>query len=243
MGEPDELARIAAEYVVRDARASEQSRSPWRDPAYVHYMHQLDVGLLAAIDAAGIQIEGSSVLDLGCGSGYFLNRLGEFGATRLCGIDLARNRIAAASARYPTLDLSAGSATALPFGDREFDLVTQFTCFSSVLESAVRREMSAEAVRVLRPGGVFLSYDLAPVARPVKVAAQAIRRAASAPATPTRPVSLGELRSLFPGQVLYAKAPSLDLDLSRRLGGASWAVACLQRVRILRTHLLVAIRC
>lgn len=247
MSEREELARIAAEYQLRDAPDDDREHSPWRDPAYVHYMHRLERGLLQALAHSGAVIENCSVLDLGCGSGYFLNRLGEFGASKLCGVDLAENRVAAGKARYPALDLRVGSATALPFDNSQFDLVTQFTCFSSVLDPSVRRQMGAEAMRVLRPGGVVISYDLAPVPRPIGAAARAVRRASGSrlesAVTPTVPLSLDDLEILFPGRVLYARAPTLDVGLSQRLHGQTWAMVCLELIPVLRTHLLAAIRC
>ena len=69
------------------------------------------------------------------------------------------DRIAIARERYPRLELVAGDATSLPWPEQSFDLVTQFTCLSSVLDHDVRRAIAAEMWRVLAPGGAIVSYD------------------------------------------------------------------------------------
>ena len=113
-------------------------------------MQRLERELLDALRVAGVDLPSSRVLDLGCGSGYFLHRLVEYGAHEASGIDLMQDRIDQGRRRYPTLDLHARSATELPFDDSSFDLVTQFTCLSSVLDAGVRSAIGAE---VWRPPG------------------------------------------------------------------------------------------
>src|SRR5438874_13325412 len=121
-------------------------------------MQALERALLRALADAGVGLEGARVLDVGCGSGYFLHRFREYGAGECHGIDLVEERIAAGRDRYPTLDLRVGSATDLPFADGEFDLVTQFTCLSSILDADVRLAAAREMRRVA--GGWVLSFDM-----------------------------------------------------------------------------------
>ena len=86
-----------------------------------------------AVPAPGSRAAG--VLEVGCGSGYFLHRLYEYGAAHAAGIDLMDDRVAQGRERYPTLELVAGDASELPWDDGSFDVVTQFTCLSSVLDA------------------------------------------------------------------------------------------------------------
>ena len=58
------------------------------------------------------------------------------------------------------------NAAELPFPDGEFDLVTHFTCLSSVLDPGLRAAIAAEMWRVVRPGGVVLSFDMRPAPWP-----------------------------------------------------------------------------
>ena len=109
-----ELNRIRAEYEARDAAANSPYR--WDNPGYVTYMQALERALLRILDDAGVRLRGANILDVGCGSGYFLHRFHEYGAASCHGIDLMENRIADARERYPTLEWHVGSATDLPFG-------------------------------------------------------------------------------------------------------------------------------
>src|SRR5262249_57201065 len=109
----------------RDAAPSTPYR--WDNPGYLEFMHQVERALLRAFTDAGVALSGARVLDVGCGYGYFLNRLREYGAGDCHGIDLIESRVAARRERHPALHLQVGTATDLPFDDGEFDLVTQFT--------------------------------------------------------------------------------------------------------------------
>ena len=111
-------------------------------------MQGVERALLQALDDAGVPLAGARVLDVGCGSGYFLHRLREYGAGECHGIDLMENRIAAGREALPGADLRVGSATELPYADGEFDLVTQFTCLSSILDDEVRLAAAREMRRV-----------------------------------------------------------------------------------------------
>ena len=97
-----EVRRIEAAYAARDASSA---ASPYRyaNPGYALYMQLLESSLLRSLQRAPVALEGSSVLDVGCGSGYFLNRLSEFGAGTATGVDLIPERVDAARRRYPAL--------------------------------------------------------------------------------------------------------------------------------------------
>jgi len=199
-----ELDRIRTEYAARDAMGESPYR--WDNPAYVAYMQGLERALLRALADAGIELAGASVLDVGCGTGYFLHRLREYGAGECHGVDLAENRIEAARKRYPVLDWRIASATELPFGDGELDLVTQFTCLSSIVDGDARLAAAREMRRVAR--GSVLSFDI---------------REASAGATPTVGLDRAELRRLFGGPTLLRRVRGLGgLPLSRSHYLAIW---------------------
>jgi ubiquinone/menaquinone biosynthesis C-methylase UbiE len=97
---------------------------------------------------------GAGILDIGCGTGYGTSELAQCGLSAV-GIDIAPEAVAYARAHYsqPNLRYVAASATALPFADSTFDLVTGFEVIEHLSEW---RGLLAEARRVLRPEGVFL---------------------------------------------------------------------------------------
>jgi len=108
-------------------------------------------------------LNGLRILDVGCGSGGHLRRLTDFGAEpeNCFGIDLFRPSLAHARQQNPNIAFIEGSAAQLPFASGQFDLVFQYTVFTSVLDNQIRREIASEIHRVLRPGGYFIWYDFA----------------------------------------------------------------------------------
>jgi len=65
-----------------------------------------------------------SVLDVGCGEGFTLNKLSENKIGKIYeGIDYSREAIAIGKKLYPNLDLKQGDVYKLPYKDESFDLV------------------------------------------------------------------------------------------------------------------------
>ena len=94
---------------------------------------------------------GARALELGCGTGIFLERVAAAGA-RIHGVDLSDDLLAQAQrkvGRLPNVSLARGNAEALPYANGSFDLVYG----SSVLHHLHLDAALGEAHRVLRPGG------------------------------------------------------------------------------------------
>lgn len=97
-------------------------------------------------------------LDLGCGTGMLLQRLGaRYPAARLFGVDASREMLSLARRKeIERTCLIEGDLTALPFSDGGFDLVVS----SSVLHFVADwRKAVAECARVVRPGGQVVIAD------------------------------------------------------------------------------------
>jgi SAM-dependent methyltransferase len=242
-----ELDRIRAAYRARDA-APASGAYGWTTPAFRLYMQQLEWALLEELARAGLDPAGRRVLEVGCGSGYFLARMLDYGAEVACGIDLMESRVETARERYPRLDVVAGDASAMPYADGAFDLVTQFTCLSSVLDPDLRRAIAAEMWRVVAPGGAVVSYDMRGTPALIRLIGRwRVRRAAHlrtgtpAPVTATTPIRLKELRSLFPHAELRHRSLSLPMELSALT--TRWRVlAEASTLPFLHTHLLAIAR-
>ena len=220
-----ELERIRTEYQARDAATDSPYR--WDNPGYVSYMQGVERALLRALDDAGVSLAGARVLDVGCGSGYFLHRLRDYGAGEAHGIDLMENRIAAGRERYPALHLHVGSATELPFEDGEFDLVTQFTCLSSILDDEVRLAAAREMRRVSRAW--VLSFDMRGMRRP---------GSRKATGTPTVPLDEQELLRLFGSRPALLRKASLAFELSQLAGKHDVVARGLEALPPCRSHFL-----
>lgn len=241
-----ELERIRAAYRVRDAQPpGSVTSSAWSQPAYRFYMQQLEWAVLDALGGSGAQLAGGRALEVGCGSGYFLHRLKEYGAAHAAGIDLMEDRIGQARERYPALEFVAGDASALPWDDGTFDVVTQFTCLSSVLDPALRGGIAADMWRVLRPGGVILSYDMRRTPWPMRTLGRLRARRSgppAAPVTPTTPIELDELSRIWPAGTLAHRAVTLAPDLAGLATRTRLLPDLLAAVPPLRTHLLATVR-
>jgi ubiquinone/menaquinone biosynthesis C-methylase UbiE len=138
-----------------------------------------------------------------------------------------------------------GDASRLPWDDDSFDLVTQFTCLSSVLDAELRRAIAAEMWRVLRPGGAVVSYDMsrAPFAVQMLLRAAAVRHRGAPPAgTPTTPIARAELERLFPAAPVSVGRVTLSTDIAALATRSGLLVHALGAAPFLRTHLLAVAR-
>jgi ubiquinone/menaquinone biosynthesis C-methylase UbiE len=99
-----------------------------------------------------------SILDIGCGTGRLLRRLGaRWPGAQLVGVDLAEGMVAQARAQTPGAAIEVGRAEALPLPDASVDLVTSTVSFHHWTDQA---RGIREAARVLRPGGLFALADM-----------------------------------------------------------------------------------
>ena len=106
-------------------------------------------------------LQGRSVLDVGCGDGTLALACWESGTAQVAGLDLDTRMITRAAAfaaqHQATIGYTVGRADTLPFGDKSFDLVVSVATLTFVPEAdRVVREMA----RVLRPGGRLVIGDL-----------------------------------------------------------------------------------
>jgi SAM-dependent methyltransferase len=225
-----ELERIRSAYRARDAGSATRYR--WDNPGYLLYMQDVERAMLRAFRDAGLLLTGARVLDVGCGTGYFLHRLQEYGAGECHGVDLMEDRIAIGKKRYPTLKLDVGSATEMPYAAGAFDLVTQFTCLSSIVDPDVRLAAAGEMRRVAA-GGWVLSLDL----RGLRLRRPTRRRSSRPGPTATVPLDRHELERLF-GQPTLLRRAALEFELNQRAGRHPLLATALATLPALRSHFL-----
>lgn len=223
-----EEARIRAAY----ARRGGAWRYDWGNPAYAFAMLDLERRVLAALSRSGLwPLAGKRILDVGCGTGYWLHRLIAWGARsdQSAGIDLLHDRVRKAARLCPRpVRLSCGSAGALPYPSASFDLVFQFQVFTSILDPDLRRRVADEMVRVLTPTGAILWYDFC----------------VPNPRNPdVRPVKAPEIKRLFPTCSLELNRVTLAAPVARLVAPLSWTLcALLNLLPPLRTYYLGVIR-
>jgi ubiquinone/menaquinone biosynthesis C-methylase UbiE len=95
--------------------------------------------------------KGGFILDVGCGTGLFLQRYITNGGGGI-GLDISPGMITEARRRLPGSEFTVGTAENLPFRDGTFDAVASLLAFSYLKNPD---QMLAEARRVLRPGGTL----------------------------------------------------------------------------------------
>lgn len=225
-----ELDRIRAEYARRSQEIAPDFYG-WQRVVTQYYLSRTmsaAIRGLAAIDM--FPLDGRSVLDIGCGEGTWLLEFSQWGvaASDLHGLDLDQQRLGNARQKLPAAELHCGSAGQLPWPDASFDLVSQFTVFTSVLQPQLRSSMAQEMLRVLKPAGAILWYDFR----------------LNNPRNPNvRGIGAAELRSLFSGCDVRLQSVTLAPPLARVVVPCSWMAALmLEKLPFLRTHYVGIIR-
>lgn len=224
-----ELRRLTRVYDERRTRGLDHRYLPY-EPANLFRLQRLERDLVQALRGAGLLPLGRRrVLDVGCGGGWWPRTLLRWGAQpeQLTGVDALPEALQSARAVHPAVPLVRANAASLPFQSAGFDLVSQFTVFSSILDAATRRAAARETLRVLRPGGTLLWYDF------------------TVNPTNRNTVGLGvrDVARLFPGERLRVRRVTLAPPLARLVVPHAWLAAeLLETIPLLRSHLLITIQ-
>ncbi|HOU40116.1 MAG TPA: class I SAM-dependent methyltransferase [Promineifilum sp.] len=211
-------------------RQGHSERYSLGNPAHLFIMQGRQRAVLRRLRREGLwPLAGHDILEVGCGSGGVLLELLTYGADagRLHGTDLLGERVAVARRRLPHVAVTCADGRSLPYPDQSFDLVLQFTMFSSILDQGLCYTVANEMRRVLRPGGLLLWYDfwLNPTNRQ------------------TRGIRPREIRQYFPDSQYVFERITLAPPLTNHLVPFSWVAALsLERLGIFNTHYLAAIR-
>ncbi len=137
-----------------ESRYEQFERDPYFD-SFTYSRRKLEQVLAYYLDRLP---DGAKLLDVGCGTGNLLERLG--GRFDCAGCDPAEEMLRRARARNTGAELKVAPAEALPFEQGRFDAVL---CIEVVRYLTDPRSALRELARVLRPGGLAL-VTFAPLA-------------------------------------------------------------------------------
>jgi ubiquinone/menaquinone biosynthesis C-methylase UbiE len=227
-GLTSETSRICRVYSQR----TDPSRYGFFHPSTLLASQERERKILAALARHGQRsLERRQVIEVGCGTGFWLREFVRWGARpeNIFGVDLIPERIAEARALCPArVTLTCGSAEKLEFSAGSFDLVFQSTVFTSILEEMMKVKIAGEMLRVLRPGGLIVWYDFT-VNNPWNSDVRGIPRR--------------EVKRLFPGCQFEFERLTLAPPMGRRIARfSSFLYRAVSAVKVFDTHCLAIIR-
>ena len=167
---------LSSDYqVITLEEARRRQKSAWHSPraaalqdaAYRQLLAEMHAGqpridlrvAAQAVDSAGLA--GPSLIEIGCGSGYYSEVLRTLAKSRVryTGIDYSAAMIARARARYPDEVFETGDGTAMRFADASFDIAFNGVSLMHILDY---EKAIAETARVARHAAIFHSAPVFP---------------------------------------------------------------------------------
>ncbi len=226
----NEISRLRKEYNRRAARLSGKDIYAYTNPTHLFAMQQRERQLFRLLFNNHLHtLRETQILEIGCGSGGALLDFLQYDVApqHLFGIDLLHNRLQVAHKQLPTSNFINADGQSLPFPCYHFDLLLQFTAFSSILDKDVKHNMAAEMLRVLKPDGAILWYDFW--------------------WNPTNPQTAGikpkEIKILFSNCVFRFQKITLAPPIARLIVPISWPFALiLESLQIFNSHYIAIIK-
>jgi ubiquinone/menaquinone biosynthesis C-methylase UbiE len=222
-GVKSEKERIERVFRERDRLTARYSLSnPGNRFNFEQLRDLVQVGLEARYDS----LSSIRMLDLGSGDLYWPEQFVAMGVRResCFASDLLVNRLIQGRAQGRQINVLVASGERLPFADATFDLVSQFTMMTSVLDNAIRKTIASEMIRILRPGGYILWYDF---------------RYGNPANKNTRAIGKNEIKALFQNHVTDFQSLTLVPPLARKIGSTFYPLLkFFAGLPILRAHYL-----
>ena len=197
----------------------------------LYMIHSRERKLLKLLSKNGLSdLSNKNILDIGCGTGGMLRNFVQYGAKprNLYGIDLIGERIKKAKEISPNMHFIEKDASKLPYSSNYFDIITQYTVFSSIISKEVKQAVAKEMLRVLKKDGIIIWYDMR-VSNPFDKNVNSIGKK--------------EIKDLFRGCECSFYRVTLNPIISRRLSKVSVLLSqVFESLKILNSHYLAVIR-
>jgi ubiquinone/menaquinone biosynthesis C-methylase UbiE len=229
MPEQNDLQRLRQEYSNRETRLQGKELYSFFSPAYLFAVQQRVRATMKLFRRKNFGcLQKKTILEVGCGSGGVLIEYLSYGADalNLYGIDLLYPRLRDAHSRLSSSKFINADGQNLPYPSQSFDIVLQYTAFSSVLDQKIKQNMALEMLRVLKHDGAIIWYDF--WLNPTNKQTRGIRPA--------------EIRSLFPNCQFEFHKITLAPPIARLIVPKSWGMALfLESLQLFNSHYLVYI--
>lgn len=113
---------------------------------------------LRELREAGLEVEGSSVFDIGSGTGFYVELWKELGAASVTGSDITSSAVSNLRERFPDSEfhLFDASQPELPVPAESFDFVSAMDMLFHITDDAGHAQAFRNAAELLRPGGHFV---------------------------------------------------------------------------------------
>lgn len=225
-----EVERVRKVYRERDRNGKYRDYSIF-NPFALFIFQQREKAIIKALKSHGmIHLSDKEILDVGCGMGDILRQFISYGAKpeHLHGIDLLPERIKIAKKLSPDIDFQYGNADSLPFKKEYFDIILQFTMFTSILNTEMKKKIAVGLLAALKQNGIILWYDYH-ISKPSNSDVHGVKKR--------------EIKSLFPDCVFNFKRITLAPPITRILAPYSF-LSCylLEKIPFLCTHFLAVIK-
>ncbi|MFN0094148.1 MAG: class I SAM-dependent methyltransferase [Dehalococcoidia bacterium] len=170
-------------------------------------------------------LDGFRVFEAGCSTGYNLRLFVQWGGRPedMAGQDIDASLTQYCAEHAPEIRVHPGSAEHVPEPDEHFDLSLAFTLLSSVPTEETAGAIARELVRVTKPGGAIVVYDMR-------------RRSRNAA---THPIMTSDIARWFAPCHVRTETITLAPPLARRL---PWLYGPLAAFPPLRTHAMHVVR-
>jgi SAM-dependent methyltransferase len=117
--------------------------------------------LRRALGRAGIRVEGSTVLDVGSGTGFYVRTWLALGAAQVVGIDLSDAAVQALRAEFPTAEFARDDIAEASEATRSrlYDMVSAFDVLFHIVDDERFNRAIGNLAQITRSGGYLLLSD------------------------------------------------------------------------------------
>jgi SAM-dependent methyltransferase len=101
------------------------------------------------------------VLDVGCGTGFYVDQWRVLGIGQIVGLDLTETAVSHLKAAYPGLEFVAADigADSVPFDQSSFDVISAFDVLFHIVDDERYGQAMKNVFALLKPGGMFVWSD------------------------------------------------------------------------------------